>query len=593
MVGLDRTILRTSNGGLTWKRDSTDLATAGFYDIAFSDTLNGWAAGLNGLARTTDGGRTWQQSSIITDPVFTLTFTDARHGWLCGYDVVQITRDGGETWFSGDATITDLRQLEFQDSLYGMALGSDHLPYWTGDGGLTWLPRPLSDRLTRVNGLTLGAAQQAWAAGDYGVCLRTTNSGQTWQSNRSPIREFYQASFADAAHGWAACSGQALLRTSNGGASWSDSSLTSPWQLFAVRFTDAQAGWATGCNTADCVESHALLRSLNGGLNWTPVFETTDSLVTSFAAPDADCCWLVTQPTVSSGAVGYTCWRTINGGQTWQAVATAQADILSLGGCLDAQTAWLEGLSMLVDTTVARCRTFARTTDGGNTWQRTYSDCCGQTEVPPRPLKSGFFNATEGWACFAGIAMGECIFARTRDGGAHFESMGSLPSYTLADMAFPDPAHGWGVGPGGMLYATEDSGRTWLPCNSGTTESLQQVQFAGGDGWITARGGLLHLSGSSPVSPPLRLRPVSFSLAAFPNPFNPTTTLRFTLPQAGRVTLRIYDLLGREVTTLLDAPRAAGSYALPFDGSHLATGLYFARIENASASQVQKLLLVK
>jgi hypothetical protein len=93
---------------------------------------------------------------------------------------------------------------------------------------------------------------------------------------------------------------------------------------------------------------------------------------------------------------------------------------------------------------------------------------------------------------------------------------------------------------------------------------------------------------------PVLTLPVRFALhEAYPNPFNPTTDLRFDLPAPGSVTLKIFDIMGREVTTLLDGYRAAGSYQVAFDGRELPTGLYFARLTSGANTQVQKLMLLK
>lgn len=93
---------------------------------------------------------------------------------------------------------------------------------------------------------------------------------------------------------------------------------------------------------------------------------------------------------------------------------------------------------------------------------------------------------------------------------------------------------------------------------------------------------------------PGALSPTQFVLKeAYPNPFNPTTEIGFELAERGAVSLRIYDMLGREVTTLVDEVRSAGSYTVMFDGSALSTGLYFARLEQGTNSMVRKLMLVK
>ncbi len=80
---------------------------------------------------------------------------------------------------------------------------------------------------------------------------------------------------------------------------------------------------------------------------------------------------------------------------------------------------------------------------------------------------------------------------------------------------------------------------------------------------------------------------------AFPNPFNPTTQTSFALPKAGEVSLRIFNLLGQEVVTLVHGMRSAGMHAVTFDGSTLPSGIYFYRLQAGNFVQTQKMLLLK
>jgi hypothetical protein len=82
-------------------------------------------------------------------------------------------------------------------------------------------------------------------------------------------------------------------------------------------------------------------------------------------------------------------------------------------------------------------------------------------------------------------------------------------------------------------------------------------------------------------------------LSAAPNPFNPKTTLRFTLPEAGHAELAIFELNGRHVVTLLDEHRAAGEVMVEWDASGLASGIYFAEATVPGYSEVEKLVLLK
>lgn len=79
----------------------------------------------------------------------------------------------------------------------------------------------------------------------------------------------------------------------------------------------------------------------------------------------------------------------------------------------------------------------------------------------------------------------------------------------------------------------------------------------------------------------------------YPNPFNPVTIISYQLPEDGRVTLKVYDILGREVATLADEKQDAGTHAVTFDGSRLSSGVYFYRLTAGTFSDVKKLMLVK
>jgi hypothetical protein len=89
------------------------------------------------------------------------------------------------------------------------------------------------------------------------------------------------------------------------------------------------------------------------------------------------------------------------------------------------------------------------------------------------------------------------------------------------------------------------------------------------------------------------LFPSSFSLQASPNPFNPTTEVSFALPQAGRVSVKVFDILGKQAATLYDGIAAAGEHRVTFDGGQLPAGIYFLRLEAAAHQRTLKLVLLK
>ncbi|MDF1611492.1 T9SS type A sorting domain-containing protein [Stygiobacter electus] len=88
--------------------------------------------------------------------------------------------------------------------------------------------------------------------------------------------------------------------------------------------------------------------------------------------------------------------------------------------------------------------------------------------------------------------------------------------------------------------------------------------------------------------------PLTYSLEQnYPNPFNPTTQIKYSLAKAGVVTLKVYDILGRQVAELVNKQQEAGNYTVNFDASRLSSGVYIYKIESGSFNSVKKMMLVK
>lgn len=88
--------------------------------------------------------------------------------------------------------------------------------------------------------------------------------------------------------------------------------------------------------------------------------------------------------------------------------------------------------------------------------------------------------------------------------------------------------------------------------------------------------------------------PVGYSLFVnYPNPFNPQTVITYSIPDLQRVTLKIYDPLGREIKSLADGPQAPGNHSVIFDASKLPSGVYFYRLEAGNVSITRKMIFLK
>ncbi len=96
------------------------------------------------------------------------------------------------------------------------------------------------------------------------------------------------------------------------------------------------------------------------------------------------------------------------------------------------------------------------------------------------------------------------------------------------------------------------------------------------------------------VKESLNQTPTRFSLGQnYPNPFNPSTTISYSIPQRSYVTLKVYDMLGKEVSVLVNEEKNAGSYIIKFNGSTLSSGIYFYKLQAGNFTQTKKLILLK
>ncbi len=148
---------------------------------------------------------------------------------------------------------------------------------------------------------------------------------------------------------------------------------------------------------------------------------------------------------------------------------------------------------------------------------------------------------------------------------------------------------------GGGIFLSENSGVTWRPINDGLG-SLSILSLLVAPPFVYA--GTFAGVWRRPVSQLVSVSETNTNLPAtvtlaqnYPNPFNPATTIRFELPASQHTSLKVFDLLGEEVATLVDGIRGAGYHEVSFDGTGLASGVYVYRLQAGSVSQSRKLIL--
>lgn len=171
----------------------------------------------------------------------------------------------------------------------------------------------------------------------------------------------------------------------------------------------------------------------------------------------------------------------------------------------------------------------------------------------------------------------------------------------------------------GEIYVTDGSGDTRVeledgnhPYNNGSTADLQDDDpnfFVEAGNTFESISGIMYFSfGNYKLNPRQESDFVGFATSVeengtvptvfnldqnYPNPFNPTTIISYSLPEAVSVSLKVFDVLGREVQTLVNDVKNAGTYTVEFNANNLPSGVYIYRIETPNYSSVKKMLLIK
>jgi hypothetical protein len=188
---------------------------------------------------------------------------------------------------------------------------------------------------------------------------------------------------------------------------------------------------------------------------------------------------------------------------------------------------------------------------------------------------------------------------RTTNWGSNWDNLNiGVSGVTLKSVYFTDAQTGYVSGSNGFIWKTTNGGANWTLQVSNVSVTINSLNFtsmntgyAAGDGGVilkTTNGGVIAIN---PISTEV---PKDFSLYQnYPNPFNPTTNIKFGIPKATNVKLAVYDMLGREVETLVNQSMNPGTYEVRFNSSKLSSGIYFYKLITGDFVSVKKMSLIK
>jgi photosystem II stability/assembly factor-like uncharacterized protein len=407
------------------------------------------------------------------------------------------------------------------------------------------------------------------------LCLSTAHHAfaQALPAQNSIQHAFFSVSFSDSLYGWIAGDGGSA-RTTDGGLSW----IPGPAGWFSsVSVAGRSTAWTTW---VDLQHSYAG-RTTDAGYSWDTLAWTIVGGISQYqyrkiSSRDSLHAWLIEG---SSGLADYVnAWKTNDGGKS----LIVSAPPLFHGFYADVALGADSVASLIFSSTESRV---LRTSNDGLSWRAD--------------TISGRFNAValngnhQMW--IVGDS-GKILHASESSQPPYLQNSGSLRN--LHAVTAIDSLTVWVAGDHGTILRTIDGGTSWVSLPGGSSADLYALSFSDKDhGWIVGDSGtsIRYRMGvlTGIMESHLGQSPGEWRLFQnYPNPFNPTTTIRYALPQRSHVTLTVFNCLGQEVATLVNETQEAGYHNARFDGTGLASGMYFYQLRAGEAVASKRLIIV-
>lgn len=600
-------VFRTINGGLNWTRLSSPLRNFTNNAVSMMDADNAFIFGTDidlntfSIIKSSDKGTTWN-TSFTTDSIefFNSFKLDENTVFAMGRTIkffyIVKTTNSGASWSVEQCNNSiipfgiTLKQCAFVNQLTGYCAGYQSVSaliknrvYKTTDGGVNWVPAQLNDSLVTLSGVWADN-NRVYTVGQGGYIARSLNSGGTFSRafRTLTMQAINDVSFINNNTGIVVGAAGEIYKTINGGTNWVRQYIDSAFAITGCKLVDANTGYIS--------TAARIYKTTNGGSSWVKVLIVNAASWNDIDAPNADYC------AVAGGCPNAYVYTT-NGGTTWEGTTTG---VSCNPGPVPIEVTTMFELAMPSPNLVSLI--------GSTNYPHAGS-------VPKAFLKrgTGFLNTIyigelqtpvmttiDFYDSLTGFISGNYkVRMKTTNGGLNWVDYGeNQPGYgPLHIVRFATRTTLYGEG--GNIKST-DGGETWFDIpfiTNGISDmdcaSEQTVYSVGSFGKIvkTDVGGLVAMGNEG------EMIPGSYSLQQnFPNPFNPVTKINFNIPLSNgnsRTMLVIYDILGREIRTLVNSILPAGEHSVDFNASELPSGVYFYKLTSGDFTDTKKMVLIK
>lgn len=391
-----------------------------------------------------------------------------------------------------------------------------------------------------------------WVVGDSAIIIHTTDGGQTWETQSSPVDSLTlnKVQFLNTQVGYIVATGGTILSTKNGGQNWRLDSSNVQDNLVDLSFINADTGWVAGYDPYGGKDRHGIiLHTQDGGLHWETVWNTENlwsyfypPIITDIEFANKDTGFAIVLPLYVDSGLALV-YRTTDGGQNWDSLSVTPGEGFSHYLQVFGDTLWIVGFRPNIST------------NGGLDWQLILSTPDSLISINGLEL----LNGHTGW--ILGDSHSGSVILVTTDGGASWTSILSNQKPWIKSIFALDKHDLWAVGNSGTVihYSNE------LAVASRKEDSL----------------------------------PTKYALLQnHPNPFNSATVIQFTLPKDVHIQLSVFDILGREVMHLTDKYINAGHHEVIWNGKasngvDAPSGIYVYRLNSAEVNLMRKMLLLR
>ncbi|MFC2084310.1 YCF48-related protein [Bacteroidota bacterium] len=615
VIGSSGLILRTDDRGENWIQipGNLEMPIANIFLLEFYNENIGWIIsndkiyGQGGVLKTIDGGLTWEKKYDST--ASTILPVSKTHSYFVGNTGFK-TSDGGETWTEiGDLPffIGQWDYLDYQTIYFIVWRLHDTAFYRTGDGFETW------DLIFEKRWF-----QDVDCVDSNTVCVidnriqLTNNRGANWDVAYEPMGYIYDINFTNENDTWILTSeffDNSMYKSSDGGLNWSKVIIGDQFIPWSVHFNNEGIGWI-GVN-------NGIYRTVNGSESWDlTAFDTLQvgkiifreiyfwDDYTGWAIPT----WL---ETTQNDYIFYS----NDGGINWLQQHIPGRDILESIDFVTVDIGFMVGESELSEGVLYK------TTDSGDNWERLFTGFVYFDDIDQ-------VTEQKGYACGKELTNNyeyNAVIYKTTDSWVSWQVQYQNSNEYLHSLQMFDENIGWACGTysdsanwGGIIIATNTESDNWEEIYREEHINLRDIQFLDDKvGWIAGGNGLILRTtngGVSWIKEDWQNIPLKYFLHQnYPNPFNPTTTIKYTIPtplnppftKEGKtgefVELKVYDILGRKIATLVNEAQRPGYYEVEWDasssqsgdGQRISSGIYFYRIVTPYYSETKKMLLLR